>query len=200
MGAIAKIPVRMTVAEFLAWDAGDGRLWQLVDGEPQAMAPASRTHGAIQAELCRLVANHLAERSSLCSVLANPGVVPRVQAEHNVRIPDLAVICSDYEADERGRDVGQCLGLYDDSERPGNRRFPHRFVWRRSFAPLPGWLLAQDAGSDRIWGFGPRKRRVPDAAASPLQDDAPCTPVRRPGRLRVHAKSYMSHRATLCRS
>jgi hypothetical protein len=23
----------------------------------------------------------------LCSVLANPGVVPRVQAEHNVRIP-----------------------------------------------------------------------------------------------------------------
>jgi hypothetical protein len=38
-----------------------------VDGEPQAMAPASRTHGAIQAELCRLIANHLAERSSLCS-------------------------------------------------------------------------------------------------------------------------------------
>ena len=60
MGAIAEIPVRMTVAEFLAWDAGDGRLWQLVDGEPQAMAPASRTHGAIQAELCRLIANHLA--------------------------------------------------------------------------------------------------------------------------------------------
>jgi Uma2 family endonuclease len=100
MDSIAKIPVRMTVAEFLAWDAGDGRLWQLVDGEPQAMAPASRTHGAIQAELCRLIANHLSERSSLCSVLANPGVVPRVQAEQNVRIPDLAVICSDYEAEE----------------------------------------------------------------------------------------------------
>jgi Uma2 family endonuclease len=100
MGAIARIPVRMTVAEFLAWDAGDGRLWQLVDGEPQAMAPSSRTHGAMQAELCRLFANHLAERSSLCSVLANPGVVPRVQAEHNVRIPDLAVICSEYEAEE----------------------------------------------------------------------------------------------------
>jgi Uma2 family endonuclease len=100
MGAIAKIPVRMTVAEFLAWDAGDGRLWQLVDGEPQAMAPASRTHGAIQAELCRLIANHLAARPSLCSVLANPGIVPRVQAEHNVRIPDLAVISSEYAAEE----------------------------------------------------------------------------------------------------
>jgi Uma2 family endonuclease len=100
MGAIAKIPVRMTVAEFLVWDAGDGRSWQLVDGEPQAMAPASRTHGALQNELGRLIANHLSERSSLCSVLANPGVVPRVRADHNVRIPDLAVICSDYEAEE----------------------------------------------------------------------------------------------------
>ncbi|MGH6848893.1 MAG: Uma2 family endonuclease [Methylocella sp.] len=100
MSAIAKVPVRMTVAEFLAWDAGDGRLWQLVDGEPQAMAPANRTHGAIQAELCRLIANDLAEKSGLCSVLANPGVVPRVQAEHNVRIPDLAVTCSDYESEE----------------------------------------------------------------------------------------------------
>ncbi len=100
MSAFAKMPVRMTVAEFLAWDAGDGRLWQLLDGEPQAMAPASRTHGALQNELGRLIANHLAETSSLCSVLANPGVVPRVQAEHNVRIPDLAVTCSNYESEE----------------------------------------------------------------------------------------------------
>lgn len=100
MSAIAKVPVRMTIAEFLAWDPGDGHLWQLVDGEPQAMAPASRTHGALQNELGRLIANHLAEKSSLRSVLANPGVVPRVQAEHNVRIPDLAVTCSDYESEE----------------------------------------------------------------------------------------------------
>src|ERR1700736_5876157 len=100
MDSIAKIPVRMTVAEFLAWDAGDGRLWQLVDGDPQAMAPPSRTHGALQNELGSLILNHLSERSSLCSVLANPGVVPRIQAEHNVRIPDLAVICSDYESEE----------------------------------------------------------------------------------------------------
>ena len=64
------------------------------------MAPASRTHAALQNELGSLIRNHLAERSSLCSVLANPSVVPRVQAEHNVRIPDLAVICSEYEAEE----------------------------------------------------------------------------------------------------
>ena len=84
MSATAKVPVRMTVAEFFAWDAGDGHLWQLVDGEPQAMAPANRTHGAIQAELCSLIRNHLSERSSLCGVVVTPGVVPRVQADHNV--------------------------------------------------------------------------------------------------------------------
>jgi Uma2 family endonuclease len=34
---------RMTVAEFLDWDSGDrtGALWQLRDGEPEMMAPAS---------------------------------------------------------------------------------------------------------------------------------------------------------------
>ena len=83
----------MTVAGFLAWNPGDGRLWQLVDGEPVAMAPASQTHAAIQNELGRLLANHLAERGSVCRVLATPGVVPRVGANENVRIPDLGVTC-----------------------------------------------------------------------------------------------------------
>lgn len=83
----------MTVAEFLAWNPGDGRLWQLVDGEPVAMAPASQTHGAIQNELGRLLANHLAERDSGCRVVTTPGVVPRVGANENVRVPDLGVTC-----------------------------------------------------------------------------------------------------------
>ena len=42
MTAVLKIPARMTIAEFLAWNPPAGRLWQLVDGELQAMAPASR--------------------------------------------------------------------------------------------------------------------------------------------------------------
>jgi Uma2 family endonuclease len=100
MTALPKIPVRMTVAEFLAWNPPSIQLWQLVDGEPQAMAPANRTHGAIQAELCSLIRNHLAERSSPCSVVTTPGVIPRVQSETNLRIPDLAVTCSGYDAEE----------------------------------------------------------------------------------------------------
>ena len=100
MSALPKIPVRMTVAEFLAWNPSTPQLWQLVDGEPQAMAPASRTHGAIQNELGSLIRNHLSERGSPCSVITTPGVIPHVQSDTNVRIPDLAVTCSGYDTEE----------------------------------------------------------------------------------------------------
>jgi Uma2 family endonuclease len=100
MNTALKIPVRMTVAEFLAWDAPGNQLWQLVDGEPQAMAPASVTHGAIQAQLARLIGNHLEERASPCRVVTAPGVIPRVQAEINFRIPDLGVTCASYDSED----------------------------------------------------------------------------------------------------
>jgi Uma2 family endonuclease len=100
MTALPKIPVPMTVAEFLAWTPPTGQLWQLVDGEPQAMAPASRTHGAIQAEIGALIRNHLASQHSPCSDITTPGVIPRVRSETNFRIPDLAVTCTAYNEEE----------------------------------------------------------------------------------------------------
>ena len=85
----------LSVPEFLAWDSGDrsGRRWQLCDGVPVPMAPATEQHGAIQAELGALIRNHLFEAGSRCRVIAEPGVVPRVRAADNFRIPDLAVTC-----------------------------------------------------------------------------------------------------------
>ncbi|MGH7210943.1 MAG: Uma2 family endonuclease, partial [Acetobacteraceae bacterium] len=65
----------MAVAEFLNWNPGDGRRYQLVDGEPRLMAPASRTHGTLQSELARLIGNHLRSRGSECDVVSAPGVV-----------------------------------------------------------------------------------------------------------------------------
>jgi Uma2 family endonuclease len=90
----------MTVEEFLAWNPPEGQLWQLVDGVPEAMAPANRTHGALQIELGGRIRNHLVERASPCSVIGAPGIVPRVQAGHNLRVPDLAVTCSEYVSEE----------------------------------------------------------------------------------------------------
>jgi Uma2 family endonuclease len=100
MVAALRIPDRMTAAEFLAWDAPSGDRWQLVDGEPQAMAPANRTHNAILGELGRLIGNHLLAQRGQCSVVPTPGVVPRVRADSNYRIPSLAVTCSDYQEEE----------------------------------------------------------------------------------------------------
>lgn len=93
--ALKHPPARMSVDEFLAWDSGDysGRRWQLVDGEPVAMAPARQNHGAMQAELASLIRNHLVERSSPCRVVIEPGIIPRVRANENWRIPDLGVTC-----------------------------------------------------------------------------------------------------------
>jgi Uma2 family endonuclease len=91
----------MSAAEFLALDAPATAGWQLVDGQPRAMVPASRTHGAVRAELGRLIGNHLAARGGACSVVTSPGIVPRVHARHNVRYPDLAVTCVGYQAEEQ---------------------------------------------------------------------------------------------------
>lgn len=98
--ALPKTPNRMSVTEFLIWDAPPNQLWQLVDGEPQAMAPGSRTHGAIQSQLAYLITRHLEERASPCSVITAPGIIPRVNANKNFRIPDLAVTCTGYEVEE----------------------------------------------------------------------------------------------------
>jgi Uma2 family endonuclease len=89
-------PARMTVSEFFSWDAGDssGLPWQLVDGEPVAMAPGSETHAALQGEIGRQIANHLIEQGSPCRLLSQPGIVPRVRANSNFRIPDLGVTCA----------------------------------------------------------------------------------------------------------
>jgi Uma2 family endonuclease len=83
---------RMTLDEFLLWNAP--RPMQLVDGEPQAMAPATEIHGLLKAELVALLRNHLLDQRSACRVVTAPGVVPRVRSDVNFRIPDLGVTCS----------------------------------------------------------------------------------------------------------
>jgi Uma2 family endonuclease len=92
----AHVPARMTLTEFLSWDPADpsGCRWQLVDGEPVAMAPGSESHAALQGEIGRVIGNHLIERGGPCRLLSQPGIVPRVRSDHNFRIPDLAVTCA----------------------------------------------------------------------------------------------------------
>jgi Uma2 family endonuclease len=94
MSSALKLPSRrMTVAEFLDSDSGDrgSALWQLRDGEPERMAPASDPHGSIQARLAQLLGVHLDARGSQCRVVIAPGVIPSERSEINCLIPDLGV-------------------------------------------------------------------------------------------------------------
>jgi Uma2 family endonuclease len=132
MVALPKIPARMSVAEFLTWDAPDGSRWQLVDGEPEATAPTSNTHAEIQNELGRLIGNHLADRRNPCRVLAAPGIVPRVRADWNFRIPDLAVSCAPHGNNDASLDDPL---LIIEILSPSNERETWRNVW--TFTTLP---------------------------------------------------------------
>jgi Uma2 family endonuclease len=86
----------MTVAEFLEWDSGDltGALWQLRDGEPEMMAPATDPHGSLHARLAYLLISHLDAAGSRCRVVVTPGVVPSLRSEENCLVPDLGITCA----------------------------------------------------------------------------------------------------------
>ena len=99
MEGALKLPETMTTSEFLNWDA-PGKLWQLVEGVPQAMAPGTRTHGRIQARLAALIEIHLLGQGSSCSVVTTPGILPRALADMNFRIPDLGVTCAAYKEEQ----------------------------------------------------------------------------------------------------
>ena len=131
MSSVVKPPAEMTVAEFLSWQAPGGR-WELVDGEPVAMAPTSRTHGALQNQLGHLIASHFETSGMPCTVVTTPGIIPRVRAGENFRIPDLAVTCTQYDAEEY--DVSDPV-LIVEVLSPSNRAETWRNVW--SFTTIP---------------------------------------------------------------
>lgn len=160
MSVAFKIPPvsRMTVREFLAWPGDPSkRRYQLVEGEPVAMAPASLRHGAMQSEVGALLRNHLRERGGSCFVVIEPGISPRIRTEWNVRIPDLAVTC--------GRDDGQHLVtdpiLVVELLSPSNEAETWANVWTYSTLgtlqeilvvstiEVRAWLLRRD--SDGTW-------------------------------------------------
>jgi Uma2 family endonuclease len=137
----------MTVGEFLAWDAPGAGRWQLVDGEPVAMAPASRTHGALQLELGRLIGNHLATDGNRCTVIAAPGIIPRIRANENFRIPELAVTCTSYETEEY--DVSNPV-LIAEVLSPSNRAETWRNVWSYTTIPSLREILILSSTAIRV--------------------------------------------------
>lgn len=123
----------MTVADFIDWP-GDGttKRFQLVDGAPHAMSPASFTHGTIQGTLARLIGQRLLDTGSLCVVATKSAVIPRLRASSNMRVPDLGVTCAGAEA---GQIEMPDPVLLIEILSPGNVRATWDNVW--AYASIP---------------------------------------------------------------
>lgn len=160
MNALAKVPVQLTVDEFLAWEPGDGRTWELVDGEPRAMAPAKPTHAFLQAELARLIGNHLLQQGSPCRVAVEPGIKPRVLASRNFRIPDVAVTCTPGDGDGDEDAVLSEPVLVVEILSPGNKSETWDNVWAYTSIPTVQEVIVLHGDSIQA----DLLRRAPDGA------------------------------------
>jgi Uma2 family endonuclease len=152
MAALPKFaPSRMTVAEFLEW-AGDGTTtrFELVDGEPRAMAPASGTHGTMQITIGSVLRAHLREHRPGCRVVGEPGIVPRLNTAANIRIPDLAITCTVNQPNERA--LPDPLVIIEILS-PSNEAATRENVWAYASIPSVRQILlvrSTDVGAE-LW-------------------------------------------------
>jgi len=132
MTVALQVPELMTLAEFLEWDSPPGVPWQLVDGEPRAMAPGSTTHGTIQGNLSAVLHGHLRGSGGRCRMIIEPGIVPKVRSDTNFRIPDLGVTCA---PDQRGQVMVPDPILLVEVLSPSNRAETWTNVWAYTTIP-----------------------------------------------------------------
>lgn len=126
-------PHHMTLSEFLSWTSDDstGSLWQLRDGEPVMMAPASDVHGSIQNELSYRITAHLRAQNSRCRSVTTPGVIPRVRSDRNMLIPDIGVTCAPPSA---GPSIPEPVALIEILS-PSNEAETRANVWAYTTIP-----------------------------------------------------------------
>lgn len=89
-------PKRMTLAEFLEWDDGTDRRYELLDGIPVMMAPSLESHGEIA---LALGAEIRARLQHPCRVISEAGIAISDRTD-TYYVADLAVTCAPRE---RGR-------------------------------------------------------------------------------------------------
>jgi Uma2 family endonuclease len=82
---------RMTVAEFLRWEDGTDTRYELLAGQPVAMAPPAPPHGFLAARLCARIEGALQSRRP-CMVQIEAGIA-RPDRDDTCYVADLAVTC-----------------------------------------------------------------------------------------------------------
>jgi Uma2 family endonuclease len=82
---------RMTLAEFLRWEDGTDTRYELLAGQPVAMAPPAPPHGFLAARLCARIEGALQSRRP-CMVQIEAGIA-RPDRDDTCYVADLAVSC-----------------------------------------------------------------------------------------------------------
>ena len=150
---------RYTLADVLTWDEQERA--ELIEGALVMMAPPSRIHQKISAELGRQLGNYL--EGKRCEVYAAPFAVrlferagDRPEDVDTMVEPDLAVVCDPEKLDERG-----CKGAPDlivEVLSPSTQRHDR----------LTKYNLYERAGVREYWIVSPEERTV---QVSVLQSD-----------------------------
>jgi len=147
MNQIAKqfVPY-MSAAEFLLWP-GDGRAkrYQLIDGEVRPMAPASRIHAVIQANLAYFLVSAVRKSGLPYQVLTEGAIIPVCGASNNVRVPDLVVAPDN---DRNGDQVASNPVVMVEILSPGNTHDTRDNV--RSYMSVPSVCEIVVVHSNRI--------------------------------------------------
>jgi len=80
----------MTVEEFLSWDDGTDTRYELIDGQPMAMAPGLMSHGALTARFAGLFLGRIPKT---CAIISEAGV--RIPGrDDRYYVADLVVTCT----------------------------------------------------------------------------------------------------------
>ena len=82
---------RMTLDEFLAFEGEGDTRYELVAGEPQAMAPPSDAHGTITGNAWGVVSHRLRDRPP-CRAVVEAGILVD---DLNLYVSDLAATCAE---------------------------------------------------------------------------------------------------------
>lgn len=134
------------VPAFLDWlpFAPIGR-WELFDGQARCMSPASPTHAAIQGNVAGELHAHLRRTGSLCRVLTEAPIVPHIESDGNLRVPDILVTCT---PDKRGQKVVTDPVLIIEILSPSNATRTHANVWTYTSIPSVREILVLQ--SDKV--------------------------------------------------
>jgi Uma2 family endonuclease len=88
---------RLTLPEFLEWDDGTDRRYELLDGVPVMMAPSLEAHGELAAVLAMEIGSRV---KPPCRVISEAGIVISDRAD-TYYVGDLAVTCAPREPGRR---------------------------------------------------------------------------------------------------